>query len=34
MWFFSNPAGMDADQLKNNCPMIIDSFGDYFINTS
>jgi predicted amidohydrolase len=25
---FSNPIGMDADQLKNGCSMIIDPFGD------
>lgn len=25
---FSNPIGMDDDQLKNGCPMIIDPFGD------
>jgi predicted amidohydrolase len=25
---FSNPIGMDADQLKNGCPMILDPFGD------
>ena len=25
---FSNPIGMDDDQLKNGCSMIIDSFGD------
>ena len=25
---FSNPAGMDDDQLKNGCSMIIDPFGD------
>jgi len=24
---FSNPVGMDADQLKNGCSMIIDPFG-------
>lgn len=25
---FSNPIGMDDDQLKNGCSMIIDPFGD------
>jgi predicted amidohydrolase len=25
---FSNPVGMDDDQLKNGCSMILDSFGD------
>src|SRR5688572_6635291 len=25
---FSNPIGMDADQLKNGCSMILDPFGD------
>lgn len=25
---FSNPVGMDADQLKNGCSMILDPFGD------
>ena len=25
---FSNPIGMDADQLKNGCSMIIDPYGD------
>ena len=25
---FSNPIGMDADQLKNGCSMVIDPFGD------
>ena len=25
---FSNPVGMDGDQLKNGCAMIIDPFGD------
>ena len=25
---FSNPVGMDGDQLKNGCSMIIDPFGD------
>ena len=25
---FSNPVGMDDDQLKNGCSMIIDPFGD------
>ena len=25
---FSNPIGMDDDQLKNGCAMIIDPFGD------
>jgi predicted amidohydrolase len=25
---FSNPIGMDSDQLKNGCSMIIDPFGD------
>ena len=25
---FSNPIGMDHDQLKNGCSMIIDPFGD------
>jgi predicted amidohydrolase len=25
---FSNPIGMDADQLKNGCSMIVDPFGD------
>ena len=25
---FANPIGMDADQLKNGCSMIIDPFGD------
>lgn len=25
---FSNPVGMDDDQLKNGCPMIIDPFGN------
>ncbi|CAF3955619.1 unnamed protein product [Rotaria sp. Silwood1] len=25
---FSNPIGMDEDQLKNGCSMIIDPFGD------
>ena len=25
---FTNPIGMDADQLKNGCSMIIDPFGD------
>ncbi|HMG90603.1 MAG TPA: hypothetical protein VK589_11100, partial [Chryseolinea sp.] len=25
---FSNPIGMDYDQLKNGCSMIIDPFGD------
>ena len=25
---FSNPIGMDNDQLKNGCSMIIDPFGD------
>lgn len=25
---FSNPIGMDADQLKNGCAMILDPFGD------
>ncbi|MBL1221086.1 nitrilase family protein [Chryseobacterium sp. L7] len=25
---FSNPVGMDDDQLKNGCSMIIDAFGD------
>jgi predicted amidohydrolase len=25
---FSNPIGMDGDQLKNGCSMIIDPFGD------
>eukprot|EP01064_Diplonema_japonicum_P031830 TRINITY_DN5819_c0_g1_i1.p1 TRINITY_DN5819_c0_g1~~TRINITY_DN5819_c0_g1_i1.p1 ORF type:complete len:332 (+),score=73.62 TRINITY_DN5819_c0_g1_i1:45-998(+) len=27
-YVFSNPIGMDADQLKNGCSMIIDPFGD------
>ena len=25
---FSNPIGMDDDQLKNGCSMILDPFGD------
>lgn len=25
---FSNPIGMDADQLKNGCSMVLDPFGD------
>lgn len=25
---FSNPIGMDDDQLKNGCSMVIDPFGD------
>ena len=25
---FSNPVGMDDDQLKNGCSMVIDPFGD------
>jgi predicted amidohydrolase len=25
---FSNPIGMDDDQLKNGCSMIVDPFGD------
>ena len=25
---FSNPIGMDGDQLKNGCSMIIDPYGD------
>ena len=25
---FSNPIGMDDDQLKNGCSMIIDPFGE------
>ena len=25
---FSNPIGMDEDQLKNGCSMILDPFGD------
>jgi hypothetical protein len=25
---FSNPIGMDDDQLKNGCSMIIDPYGD------
>jgi 5-aminopentanamidase len=25
---FANPIGMDDDQLKNGCSMIIDPFGD------
>jgi predicted amidohydrolase len=25
---FSNPIGMDEDQLKNGCSMIIDPYGD------
>lgn len=25
---FSNPIGMDHDQLKNGCSMILDPFGD------
>ena len=25
---FSNPVGMDDDQLKNGCSMIIDPYGD------
>jgi predicted amidohydrolase len=28
---FSNPIGMDDDQLKNGCAMIIDPFGDILI---
>jgi predicted amidohydrolase len=28
---FSNPIGMDDDQLKNGCSMIIDPFGDIII---
>jgi predicted amidohydrolase len=27
-YVFSNPIGMDDDQLKNGCSMIIDPFGD------
>jgi len=29
---FSNPIGMDDDQLKNGCSMIIDPFGDIIAN--
>jgi predicted amidohydrolase len=29
---FSNPIGMDGDQLKNGCSMIIDPFGDIIPN--
>lgn len=25
---FSNPTGMDGDQLKNGCSMVINQFGD------
>jgi predicted amidohydrolase len=28
---FSNPIGMDDDQLKNGCSMIIDPFGDILV---
>ena len=28
---FSNPIGMDDDQLKNGCSMIIDPFGDVIV---
>jgi len=28
---FSNPIGMDDDQLKNGCSMIIDPFGDVLV---
>ena len=31
---FSNPIGMDDDQLKNGCSMIIDPFGDILSNNS
>jgi predicted amidohydrolase len=28
---FSNPIGMDDDQLKNGCSMILDPFGDIVV---
>jgi hypothetical protein len=28
---FSNPIGMDDDQLKNGCSMVIDPFGDVLV---
>ncbi|WP_371922993.1 nitrilase-related carbon-nitrogen hydrolase [Flavobacterium sp. B183] len=31
---FSNPIGMDDDQLKNGCSMIIDPFGIFFLNAA
>ena len=31
---FSNPIGMDADQLKNGCSMILDPFGDILAECS
>lgn len=31
---FSNPIGMDGDQLKNGCSMIIDPFGDVIAECS
>ena len=31
---FSNPIGMDDDQLKNGCSMIVDPFGDVIAECS
>jgi predicted amidohydrolase len=31
---FSNPIGMDDDQLKNGCSMILDPFGDVIAECS